>query len=283
LTEIANPPRRFEPLLPAPTAKELIEEVLAAANLSESSAERMSLLTSALSGIDREAANVPADWRVAVKVAATAAIERDLAVDRAYVSLRDHMLGLATARARTANVRGVQRVLAQIQEKDAALGGLRPDNVSALVAAVQDQLDAARRLQLERDRWALRLPELRQYRALMTAPFQRLVQLEPALDDIKALAGSDPAAIGAILRAADRIQKTAAGVVPPDEFRDLHSLLVSAAQLAERAAKLRREAALTNDIDRAWNASSAAAGALMLSGRARADMRTAFRLPQLPR
>ena len=41
---------------------------------------------------------------------------------------------------------------------------------------------------------------------------------------------------------------------------------VSAAQLADSAARIRREAALTGDMARAWDASSAAAGALMLDG-----------------
>jgi len=53
--------------------------------------------------------------------------------------------------------------------------------------------------------------------------------------------------------------------------------------LAQNAAKLRREAALTGNMSRAWDASSAAAGALMLSDRIRTEMQTAFHLPQLPR
>jgi hypothetical protein len=79
------------------------------------------------------------------------------------------------------------------------------------------------------------------------------------------------------------IQKVADGIHPPDELRDLHSLVMSATLLAQNAAKLRREAALTGDMARAWDASSAAAGALMLSDRVRTEMQSAFRLPQLPR
>jgi hypothetical protein len=52
-------------------------------------------------------------------------------------------------------------------------------------------------------------------------------------------------------------------------------------QLAGNAAQIRREAALAGDMARAWDASSAAAGALMLGAKARTDILAALRLPQL--
>ena len=85
------------------------------------------------------------------------------------------------------------------------------------------------------------------------------------------------------MKTAADILKVVADIHPPDEFRDVHSLVVSATQLADSAARLRREAALTGNMARAWDASSAAAGALMLSERARVEIQSAFRLPQLPR
>ena len=60
---------------------------------------------------------------------------------------------------------------------------------------------------------------------------------------------------------------------PPEEFRGVHQMLVSAAQLAESAARIRREAALGGNMTRAWDASSAAAGAMMLAARAQAELR----------
>jgi hypothetical protein len=56
---------------------------------------------------------------------------------------------------------------------------------------------------------------------------------------------------------------------------------LSAAQLADNAAKIRMEAALTGDIRRAWDASSAAAGALMLEAQARSQFKSLFQVPQL--
>jgi len=73
-----------------------------------------------------------------------------------------------------------------------------------------------------------------------------------------------------------------ATVVPPDECRSVHSLLASAAQLAGDAARIRSEAARAGDIGRAWDASAAAAGALMLSTRAKMEIQALVRLPALP-
>ena len=52
-------------------------------------------------------------------------------------------------------------------------------------------------------------------------------------------------------------------------------------QLSANAAQIRREAALAGDMTRAWNASSAAAGALMLGDKARVDIQAIVRPPQL--
>jgi hypothetical protein len=277
------PPTPVEPLLPAPDHQQTIEQTLSAAAVTDSPAEKTSLLAVAVAAIDRDAAFLPVVWAAETKASATSAIARELEIDHVYRHLETQMVALANERARAADVRGVQRVLAQVKASDSALGGYRPDAVNAIIASVELQLDAARRLQLERDRWALRLPALRAYRDAMSEPLQRLSRLKTPLEDIKALTGSGPDALGTILKTSADIQKIATSLHPPDELRDLHGLVMSAIQLAENAAKLRRQAALTGDMARAWDASSAAAGALMLSERVRTEMQSAFRLPQLPR
>jgi hypothetical protein len=283
LVATVDVPPLIEPLLPPPTQQETIEQALAAAVLTDSPAERTSLFVVAVAAIDRDAAFLPVVWAADTKAAATSAIARELEIDRVYRHLETEIVHLADERARAADVRGVQRLLDQVKASDEALGGYRPDEVNSILASVEERLDAARRLRLERDRWALRLPELRVYRDAVSDALQKLARLKTALEDIKGLTGSGPDALGSILTVAAEIQKIGGNLHPPDEFRDLHSLLMSATQLAQSAAKLRREAALTGDMARAWDASSAAAGALMLSERVRTEMLAAFRLPQLPR
>jgi hypothetical protein len=283
LVATVDAPPLVEPLLPPPTAQQTIEQTLAAASIAGSPAERESLLAVAVASIDRDAPQLPQAWAAETRATASASIAREIEVDRVYRRLETRTLRLADQRARAADVRGVQRLVADVKASDEAIGRYRPDAVNAILASVEERLDAARRLQLERDRWAIRLPELRAYRDAMADSLQKLSRLRAPLEDIKALTGSGPDALGAILKNASDILRVSGTVHPPEEMLELHSLVLSATQLAQTAATLRREAALTGSMARAWDASSAAAGALMLSERVRTDIQTAFRLPQLPR
>jgi hypothetical protein len=271
-----------EPILPPPAPKEAIEQTLAAARLSESPAERTSLLDAVLVELDRGEAELPAEWVTVTRVETRAAIETELQLDRTYQSLTTRFIPLANRRARLADVRGLERMIVQIRQRDLALGGKRPDAVNALVAAVEEKLDAARRLRLARDRWALRGPEFRKYWLAISTPVDLFAGLKPSLENIKSLAGSSPATLAATRRAVARIVTSSSAIAPPEEFIAAHALLVSAAQLADHAAQIRREATLSGDIARAWDASSAAAGALMLGARARSDIQALLRRPQLP-
>ncbi len=282
-TTMLPPVKRYDPLLPLPTARETIEQTIAVAALTSSPAARVSLLTMARSALERDRNALPPEWVVATSDAMTVAITREVETDRTYQALTTRMVNLAAARARVADVKGVAALMPEIERRDTANGKARPETVSALLAAVQEQLDAARRLKLARDRWALRLPELRAYSTAIAGSVQRLQRIRTELEDIKSLSGSTPANLTAILSAAAQNQRATAGLVPPAELRDVHNVLQSATQLAESAARIRREAALTDDMARAWDASSAAAGALMLATRAADDLQAALRMPQLPR
>ena len=111
---------------------------------------------------------------------------------------------------------------------------------------------------------------------------ERTALLETALGSLnRDAAVLPPASLETIKSIVLEILSKTRAVTPPDEFQSAHALLVSAAQLARNAAQIREEAALAVDVARAWNASSASAGALMLSARARTDMQTLLRSPQL--
>jgi hypothetical protein len=77
------------------------------------------------------------------------------------------------------------------------------------------------------------------------------------------------------------VMRSVSIISAPPEYHEVHALLASAAQLARSAAGIRREAALAGDLARAWDASSAAAGALMVLARAQTQIRGVLRLPQL--
>ncbi len=279
----ATEPPPSEPILPAPSARETIEQTLRAAQLTSSPAERLSLLTVAANALDAEAASLPAEWAASTRTAVALQLAREVETDRQYQALATRMLRLASQRAAMADVRGVQRVFASIRANDERLGSLRPDAVASMTAAVEAQLEDARRLRLARDSWALRAPDLRAYREKITMSLTRLQRMVPLLEDIKALAGSGPDALGSILRWSGQVRRALTAIVPPSELSDAHNLLVSAVQLADNAARIRREAAINGNMTRAWDASSAAAGALMLVERGRTEVQLALRPPQIAR
>jgi hypothetical protein len=283
LTTLAEaPPTSGEPLLATPSLQESIQQVTLAARTVDNSAERLSLLKTALDSIKANASALPAAWAASARAELEAAIRAEQQVDTAYRAMTRGILMIADRRARVADVRGVERLLARIQKSDQDLGYARPEAVNALVGAVEAKLDATRRLRLARDRWEMRLPVLVEYGAAIRAPIALFVQLKPALEDIKSLAGSSPSTLERLDRLVAWILMRASEISPPDELTGPHAVFISAVHMAENAAIIRREATLASSVERAWDASSAAAGALMLGTRARSDMRAVFRPPQLP-
>jgi len=282
LAAFADPPAITEPLLPPLTLQQSIEQVLNAARVVDRPAERTSLLVAALGAIDRDGGTLPAEWVLNKRTEVQTAINVELKIDETYRNLTAGILKQVERRAKAADVRGVEHLLARLPAEDAQLGGRRPETVSALIAAVEEKLDATRRLRLARDRWEMRLPAFTAYGTAIRSPFALFNRLRPSLEDIKALSGSSPAALAALQEGTLQLLTEMSAITPPEELAAAHALMVSAAQMAANAVTVRREAALANDMSRAWNASSAAAGALMLGARAREDILAGLRPPQLP-
>jgi hypothetical protein len=281
LAAFAEPPLPNEPLLPPPTPRDAIEQVLRAAHAVDSAAERTSLLATAVSAIDGATDALPADWAAATRARTQSEVRAELWIDKRYQTFTVQTMDTASARARSGDVRGLERLLAAIPTGDALLGGQRPDAVAGLVSAVQAKLDAARQLRLARDRFLLRAPVLTQYWDSIRTPIMLFTQLAPSLEAVKSLSGSTPESLALVQRNVARILQIASAIVPPQEVAAAHALLVSAAQLADNAARIRREAALAGNMTRAWDASSAAAGALMLGAKARTDIQASLQWPQL--
>jgi hypothetical protein len=278
---VEPPPVPHEPVLPPPTPKQLVEQAKNVARLVDSSVERTALLATVVATVVREKATLPADFVKATRTEAEAQLLVERRTDRVYQRLAKWIMPAAERNARAGNVLSLEALLKRIEQRDRALGGRRPEAVAALVAAVQAKLDAARQLQLARDRWQLRAAAYREYKAAMKRPMDLLAQLKRPLENIKSLSGSSAAGLTALHLSSARIAALANAVSPPAELVGAHALLVSATQLAANAAQIRREAALAGDMARAWDASSAAAGALMLVDRAKNDIQSVLRPPQL--
>ena len=130
----------------------------------------------------------------------------------------------------------------------------------------------------------MRLPELRQLSASVDpSAGRRLQALKPALEDIKALAGSTP---GSARRHRDASRRRFCAAVSHRAGarricvpRTRCSSAPPSSPTARRASGARR--CSPSDIARAWDASSAAAGALMLTARARGEIQIVLQPPSL--
>jgi hypothetical protein len=276
----ASPLVVAEPFLPPPTLKESIEQVLMASRVVDSATERTVLLRLALADLERDATALPAAWVARTRNETTAAIRVEERIDRSYRDLANWMLGMAKWRARRADVGGVERLPDRIRQLDRELGRRRPEIVQALLATVEVELDSARRLRQDRARFAERAPALRTYRLAIAGPLDRFIRLRPLLEAIKSSSISPELLIG-LSRSITEAAEQASTVRPPDELAAPHATLVSALQMASAAAKISVEAVGTGNAARGRDASSAAAGALMLGVRATDDIQAALRPPQL--
>jgi hypothetical protein len=279
LVAVIEPPN--VPLLPDPTPAQTIEQALAVAKVADVSAERTSVYRAVMAGIDTIIGALPPAWAKRTRDLAAGALEVETRADEAYGRLARRAMAAANSRATEADVRGVGSLLGEIRRSDAALGRKRPDEVAALVGAVEERLDAARRLRLARDRWALRADAIFLYRDRVSSVATEITRLSGRLDEIRLLAGPRPAGLPRLGAQLSRITKRLSAMLPPVELEPAHALLMSSCQLAQQAVQNRERAVTLGDMRVAWDASAAAAGSMMLFSRARADMDALFKPPEL--
>lgn len=278
------PPREARdqvPMLRAPSPAEVITQAIAAAKATDISVDRVSILRSVIAALDNPRNALPASWSRPTRGWALHTLAEEARIEKVYGGFTTSALKRATTAAGRADVRAVERVLATVVRRDAQLGRKRPEEINALIEEVRLHLDAARRLRLARDQWHERASSYRAYKKSVAPILNAMARAQRSLDDIKRLAGSDAAVLVGL---GDRlaIHGKALTVLPvPDELKPAHALLTSAVNLAETAVKTRRQAAVSGELQLAWDASSAAAGSMMLLSKAQEDMEAAVRLPEI--
>jgi len=269
VASLAAPPDT--PLLPQPTLQESVEQALRAVTLAPDATERTSLLAA----IERTLAGASADaaWAVPLRVRANAALELERRTDRAYATLTHDALRAADARAATGDVTAVERIIRTLLKQDDRLGQRRPQEMAAALSTLDLKLAAARQERLARDHRAARALLLVAYQQAIAEPLAIMRRQKPALDEIRRLAGPSRVRLTSLVSDVKRAQRLVDKIAVPDEVTPAHSLLKDAMQLALRAAEGRQRAILTGAMQTAQEASSAAAGAVMLFDRAAEDLR----------
>jgi hypothetical protein len=267
------------PPLPPPTDAELVEQFAAAASIAESPADRMSLLQTVLRLVDRAVGLLPGEWAERMRASANGDLERERRTERAYNELRKTTLETAARLAARGSMLDLEKLRDKVRAEDQRLGGQRAGDIAALLATIDLEVASAVQLREARRVWQKRAPEFRRYRRAMNGSLKTFSDAVPALEQVKAMRGPQVTAITPLSKRLARSSKTVAKVRPPEELSSGHALIRSAWELADNALRLRADAVSQNSVDVAQRASSAAAGALMLYQRARADHQAAMEPP----
>jgi hypothetical protein len=270
-----------EPPPAMPTPREQVTRLVTLVSRVSRSTDRVTLLRAALAILDDPGSNITSDDAAAVKRSLESQLHEETQIDARYTRLSERLIGGASRAAARASVSDVERMLDLVDAEDARLGGKRPELVQALRTTLSAQLESARDLRLRRDQWLVRRDVYRHYVESISALLVQLVKAESALEAIRRLAGPSPGVLealeGRLSGGADRLQRMSA----PEQIQPTHELFVTAWRFAESAADARHRAIVTGDLAAAWQASSAAAGSLMLLARAQQELRGALEPPKL--
>ena len=271
-----------EPLAAMPTPREQLDHVVRVLKVTTSARDRVALLHSALTLIDDGRAGLDSSSVAEVRRWLNGELRREQAVDRRYTQLAQKLVGNATRAAASARISEVERALNRVPAEDARLGRLRPEVVHALTTSLQVQLDRARRQRLLLDQWTVRKSLFREYQRAVASEILQLVKAQSSLEAIRKLEGPAPDHLDSLrLRlsgGASRLERLRI----PEYLRPTHDLLVAAWRFAESAANTRSQAVLSGQLAMAWEASSAAAGSIMMLSRAQQELRKLLEPPRLP-
>ena len=272
----------LEPVATLPSSLEQIDQMFRVAGLAERPSERVALLQVALVLLGEAPASIPAAEIITLRKAAEDVIRRETAIDARYDAVVRRLMRSATSAAERASPAAVERVLSQITREDARLGRRRPEVVATLQASVQSQLAAAQQLRLLRDQWMLRRSLYREYQRAVSSQMRQFVRSQTQLEAIRRLDGPTPAALLTLQRRFGGGLEQLSRVQAPSDLLATHDLLITAWRFAGNAVQARYTAIRSADVNKAREASSAAAGALLLLARVQGDLRALLEPPRLP-
>jgi hypothetical protein len=269
------------PIETMPSIREQIDQAFLVARVSDRPTERVALFQAAIAMLDEAGPVIPPADALPLRRFALERIREEQVIDKRYGDWSRRLLVAADRGAAKARIGDVERVLERIPDEDVRLGRRRPDVVQALHASVQARLEDARQLRLMRDRWQIRVSLYRDYQRSVGGQMLQLVKSQPALEAIRRLDGPEPDTLLALQArltgGAERLDR----MRPPSDLAAAHAMLIGAWRFAENAVKGRYDAARSASVNGAWEASSSAAGALLLLSRVQQEIRELLEPPKL--
>lgn len=276
------PPVPIEPMATLPDAGTQLTQIFRVVSMTTLASERVALMQSALALIDQSRASMSGVDVNGMRRTAEASIRHEQSVDAWYSRLARRLTASARRHAAAGRVANAEKVLADLRRQDARMGRQRPEVVVPLEAMVVAQIEAAKQLRLLRDRWQLRQSLYAQYQRDVGSQILQFIRSQPQLEAIRRVDGPELRALelmrSRLAGGADRLTR----VLAPDDLKPAHDLLITAWRFAESAARGRYDAVASGEVATAREASSAAAGALLMFNRAQQEIRTYLEPPRLP-
>jgi hypothetical protein len=255
-----------EPILAVPTLAESIGLALEAARAADGEAERLAILRAAQALA--ASSGVPGELSIALKRELDAEANAAVAYSALFSSVRTQ----AEEARKRADVRGIENAIAALKSADRDLGARRPQGVEALLSELGALLESTRTHRAALDRYARVRGSLLQYERTVRPVMSGLDGATPLLNAIRGMKYTAYERLERMTGRLTAFRATLETIAAPDDLADVHATLDSALKMAAYAVARRRLAVsiMSEVIDR--EASSAAAGALMLSGLAREQL-----------
>jgi hypothetical protein len=280
LVAMASPPE-IEPVLGMPNVREQLDQTLRLATITKAPSERMALLQGALNLVAEAGPSLSEADAASYRAGVEQAIRGELDTDKRYADFSRRFMSQAARAAERADGQAIERIVSRVHGEDVKLGQKRPQVVESLNTSLQKKLTDSRKLRLLRDQWALRRDTYRQYQRSVGSSLMLLVKSTASLRAIRTLDGPNPEQLVTLKTqlsgGAARLER----MRTPEYLRDVHERLVGAWRFAENAARARYDAISNADPTAAWEASSSAAGALMMLARVQQDLSELLAPPRL--
>lgn len=265
-----------EPLMPVPDAAESVALAMAAAAACDNDDERLAILRIAATMAESLPPGSP------VRLAATREFNAESTANEAYAALAAEIRAQAAAAQKKGDVAAFAKMTETIQARDKALGGRRPQVVANLLAELETMVASTRTVNDTLVRYTRVRAHLLAYERSIRPVMSGFDGLRPILNAIRDMRYTS---YDRLVVASDRLRKYISAVAvtqPPEELADVHATLGSALSMADHACSKRRLAVAIMSGPSAEQASSAAAGALLLLDQMRTQLVQRLYPPKVP-
>lgn len=261
-----GPEPRNEPLLPMPTRAEFVRLAIQAAHAADSEDDRIAILQAA--AVLANAA--PLEAELTAKLAGELALEKQ--ANAAYAELAASLRARADAALKKGDVAAMVDTIAALKARDQELGGRRPQMTAALMGELDRDLGRVREYRAALDHYYVIRGTLLSYEKNVRPVMSGFDGLAPIFAAVKEARFT---AYERLVKSEERLHSYIEAlelVQAPAELADIQSTLMSSLQMASHAVSRRMRAEASGSKTAAAEASSAAAGALLLAEQARTQL-----------